>query len=52
MLLFCLNYESKVIVLIVAYSGKKEQQATINAIKAAFEQFKQEVDKFGVNSTL
>jgi len=51
--LYYLIYESKVVVLIVAYSGKKSQQATINAIKAAFEHFKQEVDKFGgFSSTL
>ena len=43
--LYYLIYETKVVVLVVAYSGKKEQQATINAIKAAFEQFKRDVDK-------
>ena len=51
--LYYLIYESKAVVLVVAYCGKKEQQATINAIKAAFEQFKQEGDKFGgLSSTL
>ena len=51
--LYFLIYETKVIVLIVAYGGKKGQQTTINAIKAAFEQFKQEVDRLGgLNSTL
>lgn len=45
--LYFLIYKTKVIVLIVAYGGKKGQQATINAIKAAFEQFKQEIDRLG-----
>jgi len=51
--LYYLIYESKVVVLLVAYGGKKSQQATINAIKAAFEQFKKDVNGFqGFKSTL
>ena len=41
--LYYLIYASRVIVLIVAYGGKKSQQATINAIKASLKQFKEEV---------
>ena len=44
--LYYLIYETKVVVLIVAYGSKKSQQATINAIKAAFELFKKEINGF------
>lgn len=42
--LYYLIYEDKVVVLIVAYGGKKHQQATINAIKASFKQFQKEIE--------
>ncbi|MDO8627259.1 MAG: hypothetical protein Q7K42_02235 [Candidatus Diapherotrites archaeon] len=38
-------YENKIIVLVLAYGGKKDQQATINAIKTLFLQYKEEVEK-------
>ena len=42
-----LIYENSVIVLVVAYSDKKTQQATIDTIKRAFEIYRREVyDKF------
>lgn len=43
--LYYLIYEDKVIVLFVAYGGKKHQQSTINTIKASFKQFKEELEK-------
>jgi mRNA-degrading endonuclease RelE of RelBE toxin-antitoxin system len=43
--LYYLIYEEKVIVLLVAYGGKKNQQAIINAIKASFQEFKEEIEK-------
>ncbi len=42
--LYYLIYENKVSVLLVAYGGKKNQQATINAIKASFKQFREEIE--------
>ncbi len=45
--LYYLVYDDYVIVLVVAISGKKTQQSTINAIKSAFEVYRKEVyDKF------
>ena len=41
-------YENYVVVLIIAYSDKKTQRATIDMIKNAFEMYKKEVyDRFG-----
>ncbi len=46
--IYFLIYEDIVIVLFVAISDKKTQQATIDAIKMAFEAYKKDVyDKFG-----
>jgi len=45
--LYYIIYEDYVVVLVVAYSDKKNQQATIDAIKKAFEFYRQEVhEKF------
>lgn len=43
--LYYLIYEDKVIVLLVAYGGKKSQQATVNTIKASFKQFREEIER-------
>lgn len=46
--IYFLIYEDIVVVLFVAISDKKTQQATINAIKLAFETYKKDVyDRFG-----
>ncbi len=44
--LYYLVYQELVIVLLVGMSGKKDQQETIEAIKAQFGQYKTIVEKF------
>lgn len=43
--MYYLIYEDKVIVLVIAYGGKKNQQATINAIKSVLGHYKEEIEK-------
>ena len=43
--LYFLVYEAAVIVLLVALSGKKDQPATIDSVKAAFKEYREEISK-------
>ncbi len=48
--IYYLIYEDIVVVLMVAISDKKTQQATIDAIKIAFERYREDIrDKFKNN---
>lgn len=50
--LYFLIYEREVCVLMVDFSNKKQQQATINAIIQLFAQYREEVMKYRASSNV